>query len=327
MSAHKRFFPFNAEQTVNILSEFGPLITMFVVNAMYGINAGTWALIATTFIAIGTMFYVFGRPPIFPLIASTVTIVFGALTLVTGNPMWVQIKVTIFNAMFAGFLLGGLWATSTLFSRQSFWSQMIMLAVGLVPFGIIVADKGTSALASMSSPAVTILICLGSMLLSFLLGGLVFKKNFFAYAFEKTFHYTEEGWDRFTYSFAWFFVFTAVANEVVRLTFKDTQVYNVLGHQMNGVNIWILFKIAFIMPLSGIYAWTLTRFMHKHRIPDDQLHAGVHAANGATQHGKGHAAGHGGYGKAAGAGGGEPAARVAVAAHAEQTPSSRVENA
>ncbi len=41
----KRLYPFNAEQTVNILSEFGPLVTMFVVNAMYGINAGTWALI------------------------------------------------------------------------------------------------------------------------------------------------------------------------------------------------------------------------------------------------------------------------------------------
>jgi intracellular septation protein len=43
-----RLYPFNAEQTVNILSEFGPLVTMFVVNALYGINAGTWALITTT---------------------------------------------------------------------------------------------------------------------------------------------------------------------------------------------------------------------------------------------------------------------------------------
>ena len=40
MSALKRLMPFNAEQTVNILSEFGPLVPMFVVNAMCGINAG-----------------------------------------------------------------------------------------------------------------------------------------------------------------------------------------------------------------------------------------------------------------------------------------------
>jgi intracellular septation protein len=86
--------------------------------------------------------------------------------------------------------------------------------------------------------------------------------------FEKTFHYTDEGWNKFTWSFAWFFVFTAVMNEVVRQTFKDTQFYNFLGYQMNGVNIWILFKIAFIMPVSGLYAWFLTQLMQKHRIDD-----------------------------------------------------------
>ena len=37
-AARKRFYPFNAEQTINILSEFGPLVTMFIVNAFCGIN-------------------------------------------------------------------------------------------------------------------------------------------------------------------------------------------------------------------------------------------------------------------------------------------------
>jgi intracellular septation protein len=204
MSARRRFFPFNAEQTVNILSEFGPLVTMFVVNAMFGITAGTYALIGTTVLAIAAMFYMFGRPPIFPLIASSVTVVFGLLTIVTGDPMWVQIKVTIFNAMFAAFL--------------------------------------------------------------FL--GLSLKRNFFKYVFEKTFHYTEEGWDTFTRSFAWFFVLTAVLNEVVRLTWKDTVMYDVLGHQVSGINIWIAFKLLLIMPFSGFYAWLLTRWMARHRIAD-----------------------------------------------------------
>lgn len=200
----RRFYPFNMEQTINILSEFGPLITMFIVNAAYGITAGTYALLVTTVIAIVAMRVVLKRLPAFPLIASTVTIVFGALTIITHNPMWVQIKVTIFNSMFAIFLFAGLW----------------------------------------------------------------FKKNFFKYVFEKTFHYTQEGWDRFTWSFAWFFVFTAVANELVRLTFKDDHIYSLLGYQMDGVNVWILFKIALIMPLSGIYAYLLTRQMQKHRIAD-----------------------------------------------------------
>lgn len=204
MSLRKRIYPFNAEQTINILSEFGPLVTMFVVNAIYGINAGTWALILTTLLAIGVMFYMFRRPPVFPLIASTVTVVFGALTLVTHDPMWVQIKVTIFNALFAAFLLGGL----------------------------------------------------------------AIKRNFFKYIFAKTFHYTDEGWNKFTWSFALFFLFTAAANEYVRLTFREDHMYTVFGHRMDGVNVWILFKIAIILPLTGVYAWIQSRLMQKYRLPE-----------------------------------------------------------
>lgn len=205
MSKRRRLYPFNAEQTVNILGEFGPLVLMFVVNALYDINAGTWALILSTIVAIFAMYAVLRRLPVFPLIASSVTIIFGVLTLITGDAMWVQIKVTIFNVLFAGFLFLGLWL----------------------------------------------------------------NKNFFQYVFEKTFHYTKRGWDLFTWSFAWFFVFTAVANEAVRLTFKDDMTYSLLGYQTDGVGVWILFKIAIIMPLSGAYAWLLTRWMSRHHIEDD----------------------------------------------------------
>ena len=42
MSWVKRIYPFNAEQTVNIASEFGPLVALFVVNAITGNDeAGT----------------------------------------------------------------------------------------------------------------------------------------------------------------------------------------------------------------------------------------------------------------------------------------------
>ncbi|MCB1504623.1 MAG: septation protein IspZ [Hyphomicrobiaceae bacterium] len=217
----KRFYPFNAEQTVNIMSEFGPLVTMFVVNAAYGITAGTWALLATTVMAICAMWLVLRRLPAFPLIASTVTLVFGAMTIVTGDPMWVKIKVTIFNAMFAAFLLIGL----------------------------------------------------------------ALKRNFFKYVFEKTFHYSDDGWNRFTWSFAWFFVLTAVANEIVRLTFKDFETYSLLGYHTDGTGVWILFKIAIVMPLSALYAYALTRQMQKHRInpPSDAANATPAQVDGTSQ--------------------------------------------
>ncbi|MEQ1697424.1 MAG: septation protein IspZ [Hyphomicrobiaceae bacterium] len=274
MVPKKRWFPFTAEQTVNILSEFGPLVTMFVVNAVAGITAGTWALIIATAIAMVTMRLIIGRLPIFPIIASSVTIVFGSLTILTGDPIWVKIKVSIFNAMFAGFLFGGLWATSKYMGRIS-WQSVVGLTATVLLFQIPYVDfaAGMPAVGSEANPLSTNLVCLSTMVIGFLLGGFVFKQNFFGYVFEKTFHFTPEGWDRFTYSFAWFFVLTAVLNEAVRQIFSDSRMYDVLGHSMNGTSVWILFKVAFIMPLSGLYAWFLTRLMQKYRIDDPHSEA------------------------------------------------------
>lgn len=184
----RRRYPFNAEQTVNIVGEFGPLVALFIVNALYGVIAGTWALMITTAMSMVVMLVVLGRLPAFPLISCAVTLAFGFLTIQTGDGMWVQLKVTIFNLMFAAFL------------------------------GI----------------------------------GLLLKKNFFRYVFGKTFHYTTEGWTKFTLSFALFFVFTAIVNEVLRLGFS--------------LDVWILAKVFFVMPVSALFAWWQTRLMHPYRL-------------------------------------------------------------
>lgn len=265
----KHWYPFTAEQTVNILSEFGPLVTMFIVNAVGGIEAGTWALIISTGIAMVVMRMVLGRLPVFPIIASGVTIVFGVFTIITGDPMWIKIKVSIFNAMFAGFLFGGLWATSKVMGRTSIISvAVITVVIMAAQFPYLNLAAGLPKLGDPANTLSTNLMCLGSMVLGFLLGGFVFRKNFFGHVFEGTFHFTQEGWDRFTNSFAWFFVFTAIVNEAVRQIFVDTQMYNVFGHMMNGTSVWILFKIVVIMPVSGLYAWFLTQLMMKYRLED-----------------------------------------------------------
>lgn len=108
VSWRRRHFPFNAVQTINILGEVGPLVAMFLVNGIYGIAAGTWALIITTLVSLVVMLWVLGRPPVMPFIAGAVSITFGALTLLTGDAMWVQIKVTLFNTLVAILLWVGL---------------------------------------------------------------------------------------------------------------------------------------------------------------------------------------------------------------------------
>jgi len=202
----KRIYPFNKEQTVNILSEFGPLVTLFVVNAVYGVTAGIWSLIVATILSLIVMWVVLKRLPMFALIAGGITLVFSGISLYYDDPMWVQLKVTLFNAVFAVFLMAGL----------------------------------------------------------------AMKKNFFKYTFGKTFRYTDEGWAKFTWSFVYLFLFLAAANEAIRLYFWHTEQYNLFGWQTDGLNVWVMFKVVIVMPVTGLYAWYMTRLMQKHRIDEDE---------------------------------------------------------
>jgi len=203
ISWRKRHYPFNAEQTVNILGEIGPLVAMFLVNGIYGIAAGTWALIGCTLLSLIASLVMLGRPPVMPFIAGAVSVTFGTLTLITGNAMWVQIKVTLFNALVA-----------------------LMLWVGLRT-----------------------------------------GHNFFRFVFGKTFHYTEEGWTKLTRNAALFFLATAVANEVVRLGCAHTHIM-ALNRVFTGVDIWILFKIFVVMPVTALYFWWQVRVLQKYRLPE-----------------------------------------------------------
>jgi intracellular septation protein len=203
MNWRRRHFPFNAEQTVNILGEIGPLVAMFLVNGIYGIAAGTWALIIATVASLVVSLWVLGRPPIMPFIAGGVSVVFGALTLITEDAMWIQIKVTLFNSLVAA-----------------------MLWVGMKT-----------------------------------------GHDFFRFVFGKTFHYTEEGWNKLTRNVALFFLATAIVNEAVRLGFNDFELF-ALDRMFTGVDIWILFKIFIVMPLTALYFWWQVRLMQKYRLPD-----------------------------------------------------------
>jgi intracellular septation protein len=199
----KRHYPFNAEQTVNILGEIGPLVAMFLVNGIYGIAAGTWSLIGCTLLSLVSSLLILGRPPVMPFIAGAVSVTFGTLTLITGDAMWVQIKVTLFNSLVALML----------------W---ISLKTG---------------------------------------------HNFFRFVFGKTFHYTDEGWAKFTRNAAFFFLATAVVNEIVRLSCAHAHIF-ALNRVFTGVDIWILFKIFITMPVTALFFWWQARVMQKYRLPD-----------------------------------------------------------
>ena len=76
--------------------------------------------------------------------------------------------------------------------------------------------------------------------------------------FGKTFHYTDEGWHKLTRNVALFFLATAVANEAVRLGFADAHI-NALNRVFTGIDIWILFKIFIVMPVTALFFWWQVR--------------------------------------------------------------------
>jgi intracellular septation protein len=150
------------------------------------------------------------RPPIMPFVAGAVSITFGALTLYTGDATWVQIKVTIFNALVA-----------------------LLLFVGLMR-----------------------------------------KKYFFEFIFGKTFHYTSDGWAALTRNAALFFLVTAIANELVRLGFSSAHIecpkswlWLLKKPMLSGLDIWMIFKLFIVMPLTGLFFVWQTRVMRRYQIP------------------------------------------------------------
>ena len=146
-----------------------------------------------------------------PFIAGAVSITFGGLAYYTGDANWVQIKVTIFNALVALLLFIGLW-------RQQY---------------------------------------------------------FFEFVFGKTFHYTNTGWAKLTRNAAWFFLVTAVANEAVRQGFATASIpcphswmWLLRKPILSGIDIWMIFKLFLVMPLTGLFFVWQVRAMRVHRLPE-----------------------------------------------------------
>lgn len=103
--------------------ELGPLIVFFFANArgewlvekipalasLGGpIFVATALFMIATAIALLVSWFVMRSLPIMPLVSGVVVFVFGALTLFLHNDVFIKMKPTIVNALFAAVLLGGL---------------------------------------------------------------------------------------------------------------------------------------------------------------------------------------------------------------------------
>ena len=89
--------------------ELGPLVVFFLVNARYGIFAATGVFMAATVLALTISWVLTRRLAIMPLITGVVVFVFGGLTLLLQDEVFIKMKPTIVNSLFGATLLIGLW--------------------------------------------------------------------------------------------------------------------------------------------------------------------------------------------------------------------------
>jgi len=105
-----------SQQLMKFLVELGPLVVFFIVNSRAGIFWGTGCFIAATAASLIASRFLFGRVPVMPLVSGVVVLVFGGLTLWLQDELFIKLKPTIVNSIFAAVLFGGLFFKKSLLS-------------------------------------------------------------------------------------------------------------------------------------------------------------------------------------------------------------------
>ena len=93
---------------VKLALDFGPLILFFIVNGRAGIFWATGIFMAAVVVAIFVSYAMIKRFPVMTLVTAFIVVVFGTLTIVLQNDIFVKMKTTIIYLMFAVVLIAGL---------------------------------------------------------------------------------------------------------------------------------------------------------------------------------------------------------------------------
>jgi intracellular septation protein len=89
-------------------SDYGPLLVFLAAYFATDILTATAALMAASFVALVVSFAIARTVPWLPLIAAAILGVFGGLTLVFEDDIWIKIKPTVMQVLFAVALYGSL---------------------------------------------------------------------------------------------------------------------------------------------------------------------------------------------------------------------------
>ena len=91
-----------------LVLDIGPLVLFFVANSRFGIFAATGAFMVAVLSAIAISYVITRHIAIMPVVTAVIVLVFGSLTLVLHDELFIKLKPTIIYVLFGGTLLAGL---------------------------------------------------------------------------------------------------------------------------------------------------------------------------------------------------------------------------
>jgi intracellular septation protein len=101
-----------AKQQLNpflkLVFDLGPLALFFFANSRYGIFVATGTFMVAVLAALAASYVLTRHLPIMPVVTAIVVLVFGGLTLILHNDLFIKLKPTIIYVLFGAVLLGGL---------------------------------------------------------------------------------------------------------------------------------------------------------------------------------------------------------------------------
>lgn len=93
---------------LKLVLDIGPLVLFFAANSRFGIFAATAAFMVAVLIALGVSYAMTRHIAIMPVVTAVIVLVFGSLTLVLHDELFIKLKPTIIYVLFGGTLLAGL---------------------------------------------------------------------------------------------------------------------------------------------------------------------------------------------------------------------------
>lgn len=94
--------------TLKLVLDIGPLVLFFAINAKVGIYAATGVFMVAVLIALAVAYALTRRIEVMPLVTAVVVLIFGGLTLILHDELFIKLKPTIIYVLFGGALLAGL---------------------------------------------------------------------------------------------------------------------------------------------------------------------------------------------------------------------------